>query len=301
MTRLVKALLLTAALGLGLAPAVWSGPKPASPKKAVGPYPHLLMGNPSKAEADSAKKDNYLHQKEFFALSYNNTNGTPNWVSWRLVKDDLGKAPRKLVFDTDKDLPNGFKKVTHKDYNGSGFDRGHMCPHSDRDKDLQSSYATFVMTNIIPQSPVVNQKTWAELESYCRSLVADGKKALYIVAGPAGRGGRGRFGYKNLIADGKVVVPDKCWKVVLVLEPGSTKVDQSSRVIAVIMPNDNNIKLDWTDYRVSLKDVEGLTSYRFFEKAFEGADADLVKALREEVDAVPIPAAFRTPPVFSHP
>src|SRR2546430_1413772 len=49
-------------------------------------YPHLKMGNPSKADE---AKDNYLMKKEFFALSYNDGKGTPNWVSWRLVKDDF--------------------------------------------------------------------------------------------------------------------------------------------------------------------------------------------------------------------
>jgi hypothetical protein len=58
------------------------------------PYPHLLLGNPSNAKDDPGDKDNYLVKKEFFALSYNNARGTPNWVSWRLTKDDLGDAPR---------------------------------------------------------------------------------------------------------------------------------------------------------------------------------------------------------------
>jgi endonuclease G, mitochondrial len=286
MSRLVKAFLLAAALGLGQAPALWSV-GPAGEEK--GAYPHLRMGNPSKAGSED--KNNFLMKKTYFALSYNNTKGTPNWVSWRLQKDDLGDAPRKQVFDTDTDLPDGFKKVTHKDYVGSGFDRGHMCPHSDRSSDEKKSFATFVMTNIIPQAPQVNQKTWEYLESYSRSLVEKGQRELYIVAGPAGKGGRGKFDFRTTIAKGKVVVPAKCWKVILVLKPGADKVDQGSRVIAVIMPNDNNIdtSLNWSRWRVALKDVEDLTGYTFFDRAFEGADADLLHALREEVDGVPIP------------
>ncbi len=295
MTRLVKAFLLTAALVLGLGPAVWSGdlPRPKGKKGEVADdYPHLKMGNPSKATVDPAKKDNYLLKKDYFALSYNNAKGTPNWVSWRLVADDLGDAPRQLVFDTDFTLPKTFNRVVHKDYSGSGFDRGHMCPHSDRAKNETTSFATFVMTNIIPQAPQVNQKTWEYLEEYERGL-AKKKSELHIVAGPSGQGGRGKFGFRTTIGTGKtqVVVPAKCWKVILIVKPGAAKVDRDSRAIAVIMPNDNNIdtRLNWSRWRVSLKDVEDLTGYRFFEKAFEGADPDLMKALREEVDQVPIP------------
>jgi endonuclease G len=253
--------------------------------------PHLKMGNPSGATADADKKDNYLLNKQYFSLSYNNKKGMPNWVSWRLTKDDLGTAPRKRLFDPDKDLPDGFIRITHKDYNKSGFDRGHMCPHSDRTKNKESSFATFVMTNVIPQAPEVNQGLWNDMEIYCRDLAQQGK-TLYIVAGPAGVGGRGRLGMKIRIAGGKVTVPGKCWKVVLVLNRKEA-VDETARVIAVVIPNDNHVIQDWPRFRVTLQDVEDLTGYKFFEKAFKDADADLVKALREEVDRVRITPADR--------
>src|SRR5690242_13131139 len=82
--------------------------------------PHLKMGNPSHATADPANKNNFLMVKPFYALSYNNVKGTPNWVSWRLSKEDLGNAPR-FPFKPDADLPAGFKKVTTGDYSGAGF------------------------------------------------------------------------------------------------------------------------------------------------------------------------------------
>src|SRR5436309_2701224 len=65
------------------------GPPPVA---SADGYPHLKMGNPSGAKDDGTDRDNFLMKKEFFALSYNTSKGTPNWVSWRLVKDDLGHA-----------------------------------------------------------------------------------------------------------------------------------------------------------------------------------------------------------------
>src|SRR4051812_31612173 len=79
-----------------------------------------------------ANREIFLLLKPPYALSYNDANGTPNWVSWRVTADDLGNAPRKQVFDSDNALPSGFKIVAHRDYSNSGFDRGHLCPHSDR-------------------------------------------------------------------------------------------------------------------------------------------------------------------------
>ena len=53
----------------------------------------------------------------------------------------------------------------------SGFGRGHLCPRSDRAADKDMSSATFVMSNVVPQAPRLNQKAWAAHETYLRGLV----------------------------------------------------------------------------------------------------------------------------------
>src|SRR5262249_3889522 len=152
------------ALALPLAPAV------SSQEKAGGDYPHLKMGNPSGAREDPKDRDNYLMKKPYFALSYNNERGSPNWVSWRLTTDGPGQAPR-VEFYPDPALPHGFRRVLPRDYSGYGFDRGHLCPHSDRGGSREASRATFAMTNMVPQAPNLNQQAWADFEDYCRHLV----------------------------------------------------------------------------------------------------------------------------------
>jgi endonuclease G len=255
---------------------------PPETANAGDDYPHLRFGNPSGAKDDPSEKNNYLMKKKFYALSYNNSLGTPNWASWRLVKGDLGDSPR-FPFLPDTELPPGFKKITTKDYVGSGFDRGHMCNHSDRAGSNEASKSTFVMTNIIPQSSANNQKGWDQLEEYCRSLARAGKE-LYIVCGPQGKGGEGKAGFKATIANGKIVVPAKTWKVVLVLAK-SGKVDQNTRLIGVIMPNDQSVGFDWAKFRVAVKEIEDLTGHKFFDQA----EATILDPLKDEADAVPIP------------
>lgn len=245
---------------------------------------HMAPGNPS--NAGTRDKNNYLMVKRYFALAYNNAKGTPNWVSWRLTADDLGNAPRE-PFYPDEGLPAGFARVTPRDYTGSGFDRGHMCPHSDRSASAAMSRATFVMTNLIPQSPNVNQKAWEALEEYCRELAKAGK-TLYIIAGPAGRGGTGRGGERQTIGrEHKVTVPAKCWKVIMVLEGGGIKnVSAKTRLIAVVMPNDMSVGNSWAGYRVSVAEVEKLTGYTFFDKVPES----VIAPLKTKVDRVRIAA-----------
>src|SRR5262245_50010609 len=96
---------------------------------------HLALGNPSKAEANAQNPDplNHLMVKPQFALSYNSKKGTPNWVSYRLKKSDMGKAGRGM-FHPDPELPKPFFHVKPFDYhfNTTGMSRGHMCPSSHR-------------------------------------------------------------------------------------------------------------------------------------------------------------------------
>lgn len=283
---------ITGVLVLALVAGTGCNPLPPQGSGAGGPvnvYPHLKMGNPSRAGDDPKDRDNYLMKKEFFALAYHDSKGTPNWVSWRLVKEDLGDAPR-VPFYPDQTLPHGFTRVTPKDYTGSGFDRGHMCPHSDRASTPEASAATFVMTNLIPQAPGVNQGAWNGLEEYCRHLVTKEAHRLYIISGPAGKGGVGKDGPRDTIGGGRVTVPAKCWKVVLVLPDGGDrddidKVFARTRLIAVIMPNDETVKHDWPRYRTSVKKVEQLTGYTFFDQV----PAEVIDPLKEKVDEVVVP------------
>jgi endonuclease G len=236
--------------------------------------------------------------KKYYALAYNNAAGRSNWVSWRVAAADLGEAPRKL-FDPDPDLPRGFIRITSRDYVGSGFDRGHLCPHSDRAANEDMSFSTFVMTNIIPQAPNVNQKAWARLESYCRGLVGKQHHRLYIIAGPAGEGGLGTEGLKQTIANGKVTVPAECWKVVVMVPDGGgtddlAKINTATRVIAVLMPNDNDVVGDeWAKYRTSAATVEQKTGLHFFDTL----PADVAQVLRQKVDRLPIGASRPIPSV----
>src|SRR5829696_8059201 len=92
---------------------------------------HLFLGNPSGAAADRGKPDNYLLKKRQYALSYNSSKGTANWVSWQLSKAWLGSARRSSPFAPDTSLPAGFLVVRPNDYQGASLDRGHLCPAAD--------------------------------------------------------------------------------------------------------------------------------------------------------------------------
>ena len=239
-------------------------PAPGSPGVTAQNLPeHLTLGNPSGATTDLVQPANYLLLKPQYALSYHRDRGIPNWVSWHLDSDWRGSAARQDDFRPDDTLPTGWYQVQATSYTGSGFDRGHNCPSADRTSTVADNSATFFMTNMMPQAPRNNQQTWANLEDYCRTFLAAGNE-VYVICGSYGRGGTGSNGFFTTLDQGRVTVPARCWKVVVVLPVGTddaNRVSSTTRVIAIDTPNDNSISTTWGTYRTSVDAIEASTGY----------------------------------------
>jgi endonuclease G len=214
---------------------------------------NLKFGNPSGANNNDT--NNYLIEKPQYVLSYNCSTGTSNWASWQLNRSWLGSVDRSEDFRPDSDIPNGCYGVRPNDYRGSGYDRGHLASSGDRTKTQQDNSATFLMSNMIPQSPANNRQLWNDLEQYSRELVREGKE-LYIVAGGAGNKGN---------ISGKVTIPKSTWKVILILDRPGAAVTKNTRTIAVNIPNNESVAgKDWRYYQVSVDVIEAATGYDFF-------------------------------------
>ncbi|KIO77044.1 endonuclease [Pedobacter lusitanus] len=220
---------------------------------------NLLLGNPTNAQPSINSTANYLMDQTYFTESYNRDKGTPNWVSWHVSSTDLGSTSRSDNFRADVNLPSGWYAVGSSSYSGSGFDRGHNCPSGDRTSSSTANSATFLMTNMIPQAPKNNQQTWANLENYTRSLVNAGNE-VYVVMGSYGSGGTGSNGYVTTIDGGKVNVPSRVWKVIVVIPDGNndlSRITSSTRVIAVDTPNDQGtVNADWKQYLTTVRAIE---------------------------------------------
>lgn len=233
---------------------------------------HLKFGNPTNATSEVDSANNYLMIKPQYALSYNRDTGIPNWVGWQLNSTWLGDTPRQNDFRPDASLPSNWYRVRPKDYTNSGFDRGHLTSSEDRGRTEEDNSATFLMTNIMPQSPDNNRGPWVQLEKYCRDLVEQGKE-LYVWAGGIGEGGTGEKGPLTTLAEGKVTIPANTWKVILVLDDPEDQVTETTRTIAVIMPNTQGIRTrKWQEYRVSVDEVEE-NGYNFFTEIPETTQA----------------------------
>jgi len=226
---------------------------------------HLLLGNPTGAVADPLNVTNYLKDNRYYKLGYNSQRGIPTWVSWHFQSEDRGSTPRQDNFRPDS-LPSSFYPVISSSYTGSGFDRGHNCPSGDRTSSFEANSSTFLMTNIIPQAPTLNQGPWEGLETYMRNTLVGTTKEAYVIMGNYGTGGRGSNGPANSIDAGRVTVPQMIYKVIVVLPKGDNdlqRLDTSATVLVVNMPNDNTLYTttstgnnQWRNYVTTIAQVE---------------------------------------------
>jgi endonuclease G len=115
------------------------------------------------------------------------------------------------------------------------------------------------MTNMLPQTPDLNEHVWQSLEADSQTLALSGFE-LYVIAG-------GRGSIESVGASKKVVAPESCWKIIVMLPEGDDdlkRIDKNTRVIAVDMPNKQGIAKDpWQKYIMTVRDIEKATGFDF--------------------------------------
>jgi len=218
---------------------------------------HLEMGIP----LDDNASNDYLIIRPQYALSYNQQLNVANWISWNLHRGWYGSVPRYSGnFIADTSLPAEFYRVKHSDYTNSGYDRGHMVRSEERTATDEDNRSTFLLTNIMPQTPTLNQQTWLSLELECERMCKNDNKELFVIAG-------GVFGPNPKRLNTVVSIPDSCWKIIVILDSGQRVKDITSqtRVIAVMMKNGTYTSgtTDWKHYATTVDAIEQSTGYDF--------------------------------------
>jgi len=230
---------------------------------------HTSLGVPF----DRDTTDDYLIIRPQYVVSYSNAKGQPNWVASELNSAWYGDVERyEGNFITDNSLPVAFYKVKDGDYTNSGYDRGHLVRSEERTATVDDNKSTFLMSNVFPQTPDLNRGVWLKLEYECERLCKEENKELFVVAG-------GIFHSNKTLNDvGKVVIPDSCFKIIVVLDKGQSlaNVTSSTRVIAVVMPNIAGIRNDaYSKYLTTIDRIEASTGYDFLNEISDSVENEI--------------------------
>jgi len=117
-----------------------------------------------------------------YTLSYNEKHEQAKWVAYELTAEETQKGvTRTNDFRSDNAVKTG--SVTNADYQGSGYDRGHMAPAADMSWSVQSMEESFFYSNMSPQVPGFNRGIWKKLEERVRQWAVENKD-IYVVTGP---------------------------------------------------------------------------------------------------------------------
>lgn len=162
---------------------------------------------------DVAKVDRQWRSKALcsnhFGVLYSGLSKTPLVVVERLGREQMSRAldeARTDRFYADPRLPPGMRAEL-EDFRGSGLDRGHLAPAGDQ-PDQASMAQSFALSNMVPQDPFNNRKTWAKIESDVRKFARRAQGNVYVFSGPVFRG------EQRTIGPNRVWVPSHLFKLV---------------------------------------------------------------------------------------
>jgi endonuclease G len=140
----------------------------------------------------------------------------PLYSAEHLIGTELvrGHADRLNAFHPDPRLPAS-ERSELRDYQGSGYDRGHMAPAADM-VTPEAEHGSFSLANMVPQVHANNAGLWSKIEERTRQrAIAAGE--LYVVTGPIFEG-------ETLpsIGGGRVLVPSHLFKATYDPRTGET-------------------------------------------------------------------------------
>jgi endonuclease G len=124
----------------------------------------------------------YLIEHTYYSLSYSNTHRQAEFSYYYLSPASIqGGQARTDDFRVDPKVKADPVKST--DYQGSGYDRGHLCPAADMALNLTAMSETFYMSNMSPMTPSFNRGIWSKLEDWVRNAALQ-EGGLFVVTGP---------------------------------------------------------------------------------------------------------------------
>ena len=198
----------------------------------------------------------------YYSLSYNERYEQAEWVAYELKKEYLTYDDRKRPYFIE-DPRVRTKSADWKNYRGSGFDRGHLCPAGDMRFSESAYNQTFYTSNISPQENAFNGGIWNRLEQKVRYWTKK-YNGVFVVTGGVLQEGLDEIGEED------VAVPKFFYKIIA---KGNV---EKLEVLAFLMPHKES-SLPLEKFLVPVDSLEKLTGIDFFAKLPKNREERLEK------------------------
>lgn len=225
----------------------------------------LIYATTTVSQGDQLPSPSPLIHHEGYTLAYDGSRRNPSWVYEHLTAESLKGATDRshYTFKEDDRIPSHLR-ASLSDYQGYGFDRGHMAPAADHRSSPASMNDTFYLSNVCPQCPQFNRGYWAKFEKYVRDLTKE-YSHVHVITGPlylptVEEGGK-RYVKYEVIGANDVAVPTHFFKL-LALDDSQGK----REVVAYIMPNEHiEAKTPFDNFKTTVQKVERVSGliYQF--------------------------------------
>jgi len=197
---------------------------------------------------------------QYYTLSYNQKHKQAEWVAYNLHPDHLSSNSFKRPnFEIDNKVKGG--SADWRNFRGSGYDRGHLCPAGDRRFSYEAYAETFLTSNASPQNPGFNSGVWNRLENQIRRWVPTTGELFIITGGVLKEG-------LDTIGKDQVSIPEYYFKVIVGYH-------QSEPIaIGFLIPNQTSGEPIST-FVTSIPQIEKLTGLKLFNNFDQVTEARL--------------------------
>jgi endonuclease G len=247
----------------GPAPPFPGPDQPSSAPELVSDDRVIFGGMPRPKNPLAGTLNVTVLKNKAYTVGFSPERKVPMWAAYRVIRKENPFILERPRGDFLQDTRIGVR-LTHQDYTGSGYDRGHMTPNSAiaRCFGLEAQRETFLMTNICPQSPNLNQKVWENLER-AELDYANRFGEVWVVDGPIFPGLKGGTeGQKTAkkLRSG-VHVPDSFFKILVHDASGGRGLKVEA--CAVIMPQNVRGTEPASQFTRTIGEVEESTGLEF--------------------------------------
>jgi endonuclease G len=231
----------------------------------------LYQGAPQSSNAKNIDTWFRILRNHGFILGYSDLRGNPLWVEYALAgaEENGPSLKRPSRFETDW---RSINRVGHDSYQHSGYDRGHMAPNYaiSRLYGREGQVDSFLMTNITPQRPKLNQHLWQRLEEAEIKQFAKMFGKIWVITGPVFSGT-----VKRLSSDWTVEIPDAFFKIYITEAfPGKPPI-----ALAFLMPQTVNGHEPLSQFVTSIDKIEMQTGIDFFAELDDRIEVHLEAAI----------------------
>lgn len=200
-------------------------------------------------------------QKTYFSICYSTQHRQAFWTSHDLTRESIsGTARRSNNFKIDPEVND---PVTPDDYNGSGYDRGHLVPAADMKISAKAMSESFFMSNMSPQIPSMNRGLWSSLENAFRKWVRQLGTA-WVITAPLLSNAKKKL-------DSGVTIPTAFYKILYIPD--------KKMMAAFLVPNRDTSGESFWDYATTVDEIETESGIDFYHELDDTLEDSLERCL----------------------